>query len=754
MNIKTNAIIRGFLVFLMMSIAFTSFSQAIKENKAKKYYAKYDYYNAIDKYEDLTDKSLDIKLKLANSYFNTAQYEKAEEYFEQVVAEKKDPDVIYDYVKVLLINEKYKEAEKQMAEFKRLVPDDSRAVLFASNKGFYNEISKDRNFFAVKKLDFNTDEQEFAPAFFKDKVVFSATKKGFELFKRHWAWNHMPYLDLYIADYDSSSLELKNIEDFKFNKKYHEGTVTFNYEGDMMIMTANNYKQKSAENAILLGMYISRFQDGKWTKLEPMPFNNQDYSVGHPSLTNDGKTLYFASDMPGGHGGVDLYRAELKEDGTWSEPVNLGSEINTEANEMFPFIHPENYLFFASNGRPGLGGLDIFVASLNEGEIGEIENLKAPMNSNFDDFAFILTDDMKRGYFSSNRVSGLGSDDIYGFELVTPFFASKRIVGTAVDKKTGKPLAGTEVKLTDADANVLAVITTEPDGKYDFELEDDQLVHLSGQKELYSKDKRSIDPENYKERIIKTKLELEKLPVFNLHFLVLDAESKEPISDAKAKVVNKDDADKGYEFVTDDKGEYFMEVKGKELNTVLNYALNISKDKYVTSSKDLKIVLDKEGQIDVIEELAKIEVGIDLGVALNLKPIYFDFNKSNIRPDAAIELDKIVKAMNENPSMKIELGSHTDSRGSARYNASLSRRRANSSVEYIRERIENPKRIYGKGYGESTPLKITEAIHKKHPSFEEDAVLNNTYINRLKTEELQEEAHQLNRRTEFKIIEF
>lgn len=738
----------------MLAFVFLGFSQTAKENKGKKYYGYYDYLNAIEKYEGLTSKSKEVKLELANSYFNTAQYEKAEQYYAEVIAEEKTPDVVYNYVKVLLINEKYAEAEKWMAEFQKLAPNDSRAVLFASNKGFYKEISQNRNYFAVKKLDFNTDLQEFAPAFYKNKIVFTSTKTKFELIKRRWSWNHLPYLDLYVADYDSSSMELKNIERFAFNKRFHEGTAAFNKEGDYMIFTSDNYKEKSADREMMLGLFYSKFVNGKWGKSAPMPFNNKEYSVGHPTLTPDGKTLYFASDMPGGAGGADIYVATMKEDGTWSEPKNLGKEINTEGNEMFPFIHPDGYLFFASDGRPGLGGLDIFVSKLSDGKAGVVQNLMAPVNSNFDDYAFILSDDMKRGYFSSDRVSGKGTDDIYGFDMVNPFFASKLLVGTTVDKKDGSVLSGTNVTLYDDKGNVVKQITTKADGNYSFEIDPEKKYALEGVKVEYSGDKQSIDPAAYNEQVIKTTLKLERIPVYNLHFVVIDFDTKQPISGASVKAVNKQEPSDKIEFVTNEKGEYFKEIKGKELNSVLEYALNITKNKYVASAKDLQVILDKEGQIEIVEELAKLKVGVDLGKVLNLNPIYFDFNKSDIRTDAAVELDKIVKALNENPTMRIELGSHTDSRGSANSNASLSTRRANSSVEYIRKRITNPNRVYGKGYGESTPLVVTKDIAEKYPELKEGTNLTEKFINSLKTNEERENAHQLNRRTEFKIVKF
>jgi len=755
MKINTINIKRSIITLFVLSFAVSIFSQTAKESKGQKYYNYYNYYDAIKKLEPLSDKSKDVKLELAVSYFRTAQYEKSEKYYNDLVTEEKDADIIYDYVKVLLINQKYKEAEKWMKEFQKLAPNDTRAILFASDKGFYKELSKNKNYFSIKNLDFNTDAQDFAPSFYKNKIVFSSSvKKETEIIKRRWAWNHKPYLDLQLANFDSTSMNFTSIERFGLNKKFHEATVAFNKTGDFMILTANNYKQKSKEKEICLGMYYSNFKDGKWQKTKAMPFNNKEYSVGHPSLSKDGKTLYFVSDMPDGVGGVDIYYATLNDDGTWSEPKNLGKDVNTEGNEMFPFIHKDGYLFFASDGHPGLGGLDMFVTKLTNNKAGVIQNLMTPINTNFDDFAFILTDDMKRGYFSSNRITGKGSDDIYGFDLINPFFASKILAGTTVDKKDNSILSGVEVSLFNNDGKLVKQITTKEDGAFSFEIDPDKKYSLEGKIPEYNKGVKKIDAASIKDAKIETKLELEKIPVYNLHFLVLDYDTKKPIKGANVKCVNKNNENDVIKFVTNEKGEYFKEIKGLKLNSVLNYSLNISKNKYVASSKDLKINLDKEGQIELIEELAKMKVGIDLGKVLNLKPIYFDLNKSNIKPDAAIELDKIVKAMNENQTMKIELGSHSDSRGSARANALLSKKRANSSVKYVRQRIKNPKRIYGKGYGESKPLVVTKEINAMYPNFKVGAVLNDRYINKLKNKEDKKVAYQLNRRTEFKIIRF
>ena len=381
-------------------------------------------------------------------------------------------------------------------------------------------------------------------------------------------------------------------------------------------------------------MFYSFSNGEKWGDALPFTFNSSEYSSGHPSVSTDGKTVYFTSDMPGGKGGTDLYKITRNSDNSWSAPQNLGDTINTEGNEMFPFYHESGILYFASNGHVGLGGLDIFYVDLHKKH--RVQNMGFPLNDRFDDFGLILNEKQTGGFFSSNRQGGKGFDDIYGLTITKPLIVKKLIAG--LTKNTNNkivPLA--KVSLYNEQMQMVDSIQSDSMGYYSFSVDPDLEFKLTGTKEKH-------------------------LP-------------------GKNTASSKTDQD--------------------------------------TVKTDL-----------VLNELA---VGTDLGKILKINPIYFDYNKFFIRPDAAVELDKIVAIMNEYPTLQIELGSHTDCRGNVNYNSKLSDKRAKSSAEYIRARISNPTRIYGKGFGESKLVNKCECEGaRKVPCTEEE--------------------HQQNRRTEFVIV--
>jgi len=341
----------------------------------------------------------------------------------------------------------------------------------------------------------------------------------------------------------------------------------------------------------------------------------------------------------------------------------MGKNINTEGNEMFPFVHDDGLLFFASNGLPGLGGLDIFVAKLTDSKTaGTPMNLGAPVNSSYDDFALILDKDQKNGYFSSNRLEGRCDDDIYCFEM-------------------NKPI--------------------------------------------------SFDTQNNQTQNSNVNNQVVKAPTFSLYCLVTNKETKSPIEGAT--ITLKDNfTGKSETFITTTSGDFTKKLDFYKLNDKVNFDVKIEKNGFLTKTANYSKTLAVPGQYNIHEEidmnLLKIEVGSNLGALLNINPIYFDYDKSLITPKASIELDKIEKVLNDNPTMEIELGSHTDSRGSAEYNIKLSDRRAKASAEYIKNRITNPDRIYGKGYG------ATQLLNKCVKCTEDE--------------------HQMNRRTEFKIVKF
>ncbi len=722
---------------LLIGFIISSFginAQKGKIIKGEKAYDVYSYAETIKKFESVPGKTYEINKKLAESYFKTGDYLNAEKYYEETVKSDKSTDEdIYRYASILKINKKYNEADEWMDKFCKINPADSRAEEYLKNKEAINDFLTDKNQFKIKNIDINTSTEDFGTAFYgKNQVVFASTRSKSKLIKRIWNWNQKPFLDLYQADIEHS--QLSNVKQFKkkFNKKYHEGPASFNKKGDFMAFTLNNYKNKSKDGIVKLQIYTSEKKDGKWQKPVSMEFNNSEYSVGHPALTEDGKTMYFASDMPGGYGGTDIYITQKNENGEWSKPVNLGKDINTEGNEMFPFIHKNGLLFFASDGLLGIGGLDVFVSKKTNNAWAEPKNLGTPINSSYDDFALILNDKMKSGFFSSNREDGKGDDDIYSFKLLKPITFDVMIKGKVKDTY-GNPLANSEVILFDQEGNPLKTISTDENGVFQFKAEPNRLFTIEGSKPNYLSAKNNIDTKT-ENQIINQNIILEKMPDFILKISLFDKKTNSPLSNVKTNITEQKSG-KTFEVYTSDNGDYFLKLPEKHLKDTLNYSFVFEKEGYAPKNYTYNQVLTKYGEYSFNIQMNKIEAGKDLGKLIEINPIYFDFDKYNIRPDAAKELDKIVKIMNEYPTMEIELSSYTDCRGSSIYNLKLSDRRAKASADYIKKRITKPTRINGQGYGETKPVNDCRCEG-----------------GRGKGRGCTEKQHQQNRRTEFKII--
>ena len=484
-------------------------------------------------------------------------------------------------------------------------------------------------------------------------------------------------------------------------------------------------------------LFERSLEDGSWGAEKAFPYNNDEYSVGHATLTADGKTMYFASDMPGGTGGVDLYKSNRQANGTWTTPVNLGTRINTEGNEMFPFIHADGILFFASDGHLGLGGLDVFATPLDaKGTAGIVKNLGTPVNGNRDDFALILDKTMKSGYFSSNRETGNGDDDIYYFALNKPITFGKRIEGIAKDK-SGTIVGMAVVSLMDKNGNVLETLTTGEDGYFSFPADDKTEYKLKGSKTEYFDGTEKANTLG-DEPVVKADVVLDKDPGISLVGLVREKGTTTVLDGVKVTLLDNLGGP-GANYTTDAEGMFRNPLEGKKLADRISYNIKLEKEGYLPKTVTYNKVLDKPGQYEVQSELdlslTKLEVGMDIGKAIDIQPIYFDVNKYNIRPDAAIELQKIVEVMNAYPTMVIELGSHTDCRATEAYNMTLSDNRAKASAAWIKKKITGADRIYGKGYGESQ-------------------LVNHCACDRTDKDNqiCSEEEHQLNRRTEFRIV--
>lgn len=528
--------------------------------------------------------------------------------------------------------------------------------------------------YSIKNLEVNTENSDFGTAFHgTDKLVFASPRKGFRVVRDVWEPNGQRFLDLY-EGLIAEGAEVVNKMRLKgeINSKYHEADAVFTKDGKTVYFTRDNYynKRLGIDNTgwTNLAMFKATVNNkGEWINIIPMPFNNVAYSVGHPALSDDERTLYFASDMPGGYGDTDLWKVQVNQSG-FGNPENLGPKINSSAKDWFPFVDGD-VLYFASDRWGGKGGMDVYATRI-EGFTPEPMALSAPINSVDDDFAFIINKETRKGYFSSNREGGKGDDDIYSFTEEEPitFKCLQVVTGEVRDKNTTDLLPGAEVVLSDKDGNVLQTTVVKDDATFSFEINCETEYKLEGKKLEYTPQIKTFTTSNEADKELK--------------LLIL---------------LGKGD---------------------------INFVADASQDK---TTQDEQEDIKPEGLPDVLpDEIVKLGPS---KYAVNINPIYFDYDSSYLTKEAKEELDKVVDLMKKYPKMIIEAGSHTDSRGPTGYNLWLSDRRAKRTVDYIIGRGIDARRITGKGYGD------TQLLNKC-----------------VKGVECTEAQHALNRRSEFVII--
>ncbi len=491
------------LVFFSLLMTVPTQAQSLRLKKANKYYQQFAYDKAIKAYEALKEKTPGVYRNLAKSYLMLGNINKAEQNYAELMASNQyQPEDIFDYASVLRMDKKYDEAANWMEKFYKIKPNDLRAKAFMENPLYYRELLQADPQMVLTNVEANTKYEDFSPVFYKNnEVVFASSRDNGYMLTKKWDGNRQPFLDLYAADLTEGN-NLTNVRKFNnvVNKKYHDAPATFNAAGDYMIVTRNIYNDKVKDNKLWL--YESQLMDGQyWSEPQPLYFNSENFSNGQASLSPDGKTMYFTSDRPGGFGGTDIYKSVRGMDGKWSEPQNLGPKINTEGNEMFPVFDAKGgYLFYSSNGLPGLGGLDIFVSKIKrDGSLTKPVNLGAPINSNMDDFSFIYNADGS-GFISSNRPGGKGDDDIYSFKNM-PKFNNKikecYITGIVTDKETKEPLVFAKVYLLDDKGHKIKQVETGLDGKYDFGIDCGNTYQIYVLREAYNDAKATIDSKKY-----------------------------------------------------------------------------------------------------------------------------------------------------------------------------------------------------------------------------------------------------------------
>ncbi|WDO11462.1 OmpA family protein [Flavobacterium sp. WW92] len=627
-----------YILFLCLSIASVSAQSNLK--KANKLFKEFSYVDASKAYEEYLEKekspSTQTLKNAGDSFYYIDDKRNALKWYQKlydIQGTSIPDDYFIRYIESLKGVLDYDKADKITKEYLASKGDQKRIANYTRLKKQMDSLSKEKPLYTIRNLEINTDKSDFGPAFYGDKVVYSSSKDTTKFKEKLYNWNRQPFLNLYVAERNTANGSLFNETVFLPNAmtKYHEATVAFTPDLQTVYYSTNIVRKKKLvndeEGTNNFKIVKGTIADGKLTKPQDIFFNNKKYSAGHPALSEDGKWLFFASDMPGGYGGSDLYVCQIAEDGTIGPPKNLGPEINTAGNDMFPSFS-NGILYFASDGHFGWGGLDIYESKFKQdATFSEPKNLGAPINSNKDDFAYIVDPKDTYGYFSSNRAQGKGDDDLYYFtKEKAP--CNQWVSGKVTNSKSKLPIAEATVIVADMFGDKISEVATNTFGTYRISVPCGMKVKVSATKPGHSTDEKEL-------------------------------ESKK--------------------------------VNGAEIKDV---------DFELSKYEDLVVIDGDKEKIDI-------------------NPIFFDYDKSDITPQAATELDKVVFAMSKFPNIKIKIESHTDSRGKDAYNMKLSDSRAKSTRTYILSKGIDPSRIESAiGYGESrltnkckNGIKCTEAEH-------------------------------------------
>ena len=487
---------------LILAVAILStvslFGQKVQVAKADKKYDKFAYVDAIEIYERVANKgyeSADVFQKLGNAYYFNAELDKAAQWYGKLMdlGQSVEPEYYFRYSQSLKSIGEYTKANEMLDKFNASKGDDSRGQKYEATKNYLEIIEENSGRYTVENAGvINSKYSDYGSSFLGEQLVFTSARDTGGIFSRKHKWTNQSFTNLYQSKVSGDG-NLEEPERFSksINSKFHESTPVYTKDGKTMYFTRNNYTDgkvgKNAEKIILLKLYKATLVDEKWTNEVELPFNSNEYSVAHPALSPDDKTLYFASDMPGTLGASDLYKVTIDGD-SYGEPENLGPVFNTEARETYPFMSDENELYFASDGQLGLGGLDIFVSKMEEdGTFKEIHNVGAPVNSKKDDFALLIDTQSKYGFFTSNRDGGQGSDDIYKFKENIPlqYKCEQTLAIAVIDQETREVIPNAQITLLDQNMQAIEQVFADENGKYTFdkskvECDKDYTVRVTG----------------------------------------------------------------------------------------------------------------------------------------------------------------------------------------------------------------------------------------------------------------------------------
>ncbi|MEN1785547.1 MAG: OmpA family protein [Bacteroidota bacterium] len=710
--------ILSYLFVCTLFVAHLSAQDEVK--RANDLFHRTYYMDAIPLYEEalLHHRSQPLVHNLADCYYHTFAMEKAAKWYQYLIDtyQASDPLLYFRLSEALKAMGNLEEAYKTLRDHYIATGSNEKLSELTDIVTYLDNVAAIGKRFAIDPLALNTSNSEFGAQQIGNELWYTATKKAENA--KTYRWNNQQYLDLYTHPMDSLHMDdsVSRSLSTAINTRLHEGAFALSPDGKTLYFTRNNLKKgkrQTDEHKISnLKIYTAKLEGNQWTNVTALPFNSDSFSNEHPALNPEGTQLYFASDRPGGFGGFDLYSVSIGPNDTYGPPTNLGPNINTDKKEQFPFIGADHTLYFSSNGHPGFGSLDVFKSTPQGGVFQKPDNLGLPLNGGFDDFSFVIDKAGVNGYFASNRPTGKGSDDLYQFKITKPLLiedCQQYIAGTITDRTTTTPLEAALITLLDGEGNQIDSLKTSSSGSFKFPVACGQKYTVKAQKEGYEDNEK----------------------------ILFTDKVRQATKDASMTLYADEERQKAEQLALEAKQE--AEKRRVEEEKRIAAAEVAKKKKEAQIAADLLAKRQQEAEEQAKREKAKkIEAIIAADDRIEKKEdrtllktpeIHFDYGMWYLRRETRERLGQVVVTLKENPSIVIEIGSHTDIRGSSTSNRELSQRRADAAKEFIVKQGIAAERVIAKGYGESEPI-----------------------VTCPKTVTCTEEDHEWNRRCEFEVV--
>ncbi len=711
------------LLFLSFTILTSCSFAQLKAKIADEHFQKMEYALCVEMYNEMASKTIktgsakdtdwEYVRRAAISNFLLFKMPETITYFSKLKEKNRLTEQDRElYIRALMYSQDYEASKSLIHESKTLHPKNIYFSSLAADRNRFDQLFEDSSFYRIMDAGVNSGMGDFAPAFSSKGIVFATKSKNTRAINASYGWDNDYYLNLNEAFYlNDTTFSKPTLLKQNYLSKAHDGPVSFSADGKKMVITINTIGSRKGKEVVVLSIYFSEFINGEWTDLKPFKYNDPNFNTGHAVFAENDQALYFVSDKNGGQGKADIYVSRLK-NGEWTEPVNLGPSINTSQDELYPFVNRSN-LYFASNGHFGLGGLDIFEIDVTKA--GQPKNIGYPINSSHDDFGYISDTTTLRGYFSTNR--GDNVDRIMRFRK-----RPVKVVLTGIvyaKYKENEPIPNQTIYVQNKFSKELDSIVSNEFGQFTskIKLNEDYRIYTEKQEFILLNDASVSTQGIKKDSVFYCELAL-KPTTIQVHLRVVEQRTGKVIPMATTSVtdyaINKDTT-----MMTNENGTVTLKVERNK-----SYWAHAAKKGYT----DDNVAFNSANENDKVIDLELRLPPIVKGDRFKLENIFYDLNKSTLRPESKIALDKLADFILKN-DLRIELSAHTDARGSDAYNLKLSQARAQSCVDYLISKGVKKSNIIAKGYGE------TQLLNK---------CKNNVTC--------PEDMHQENRRTEVKIL--